>query len=103
MSEQLNLFQNAKEQWKTAARSSKNRSYDFDTVSGEPVDLLYHPELNENDYLRNLGFPGQYPFTRGIHPNLYRGKLWTMRQFSGFGTPEADSYTHLPLPTNREV
>ena len=88
MSEQLNLFQNAKEQWKTAARSSKNRSYNFDTVSGEPVDLLYHPECNENDYLKNLGFPGQYPFTRGIHPNLYRGKLWTMRQFSGFGTPE---------------
>ena len=88
MSEQLKLFQNAKEQWKTAARSSKNRSYDFDTVSGEPVHHLYHPELNENDYLKNLGFPGQYPFTRGIHPNLYRGKLWTMRQFSGFGTPE---------------
>ncbi len=88
MSEQLNLFQNANEQWKSAARSSKNRSYNFDTVSGEPVHLLYHPECNENDYLKNLGFPGQYPFTRGIHPNLYRGKLWTMRQFSGFGTPE---------------
>ena len=88
MSEQLNLFQNANEQWKKAARSSKNRSYNFDTVSGEPVDLLYHPECNENDYLKNLGFPGQYPFTRGIHPNLYRGRLWTMRQFSGFGTPE---------------
>ena len=88
MSEQLNLFQNAKEQWETAVRSSNNRSYNFDTVSGESVHLLYHPESEENDYLKNIGFPGQYPFTRGIHPNLYRGKLWTMRQFSGFGTPE---------------
>lgn len=88
MSEQLDFFQNAKEQWETTVRSSKQRSYNFDTVSGKPVHLLYHPESDENEYLKNLGFPGQYPFTRGIHPNLYRGKLWTMRQFSGFGTPE---------------
>jgi hypothetical protein len=83
MSEQLNLFQNANEQWKKAARSSKNRSYNFDTVSGEPVDLLYHPECNENDYLKNLGFPGQYPFT--LH--FFRGpmiKLYTMFLFSTF-------------------
>ena len=54
MSEQLNLFQNAKEQWKTAVRSSKNRSYNFDTVSGESVHLLYHPESEENDYLSRI-------------------------------------------------
>jgi len=88
MSEQLQLFQDAKEEWKTESDSSKIRPYNFDTVSGEQVSLLYHPDSNENKYLEKLGFPGQFPFTRGIHSNLYRGRLWTMRQFSGFGTPE---------------
>jgi len=59
------------------------------TVSGEPVELLYTPlEIAHLDYLRDLGFPGEYPYTRGVYSNMYRGKLWTMRQFSGFGTPE---------------
>jgi len=88
MNEQLNLFENAKEKWDQESRFSKERAYNFDTVSGEKVKSLYFPESDENGYLKNIGFPGQYPFTRGIHPNLYRGKLWTMRQFSGFGTPE---------------
>ncbi len=88
MKEQLNLFQNAKEKWEKDTQSSKKRAYNFDTVSGEKVKSLYYPDSDENGYLENIGFPGQYPFTRGVHPNLYRGKLWTMRQFSGFGTPE---------------
>ena len=57
-------------------------------MSGEKVDPLYYPESANGDYLVKIGFPGQYPYTRGIHANMYRGKLWTMRQFSGFGTPE---------------
>jgi methylmalonyl-CoA mutase N-terminal domain/subunit len=61
----------------------------FTTVSGEEVKPLYAPDDIENtDYLNEIGFPGQYPFTRGIHGNGYRGKIWTMRQFAGFGTPE---------------
>ena len=88
MNKQLELFQDAKENWESKITSSKDREYDFETVSGEKVNLLYHPSFDENNYLDNLGFPGQFPYTRGIHPNLYRGKLWTMRQFSGFGTPE---------------
>ncbi|MGB9742231.1 MAG: acyl-CoA mutase large subunit family protein [candidate division WOR-3 bacterium] len=59
----------------------------FQTVSGLPVDIIYTPaDLPGFDYLRDLGFPGEYPFTRGIRHNMYRGRVWTMRQFSGFGT-----------------
>jgi methylmalonyl-CoA mutase N-terminal domain/subunit len=61
----------------------------FTTVSMRPVDRLYSPvELSPFDYERDLGFPGEPPYTRGIHATGYRGKLWTMRQFAGFGTPE---------------
>ena len=59
------------------------------TVSGRPIDEIYTPEsLGSLDYARDLADPGQFPYTRGIHPTGYRGKLWTMRQFAGFGTPE---------------
>ncbi len=87
MSKQLELFDKQKHQWEEVANSSAERNYDFDTLSGEPLDLLYLPQDPSEDYLDQLGFPGQYPYTRGVHPNLFRGKLWTMRQFSGFGTP----------------
>ena len=61
----------------------------FTTISGRPVERLYSPEdLEALDYSRDLNPPGLYPYTRGIHPSGYRGKLWTMRQFAGFGTPE---------------
>jgi methylmalonyl-CoA mutase N-terminal domain/subunit len=61
----------------------------FQTISGRPIERLYTPEsIGEFDYSRELGDPGTFPYTRGIHPSGYRGKLWTMRQFAGFGTPE---------------
>ncbi|MBI1807545.1 MAG: methylmalonyl-CoA mutase family protein [Ignavibacteria bacterium] len=61
----------------------------FTTVSGEPIEMLYTPDdIAHLNYLSDIGFPGEFPFTRGIHHNMYRGKLWTMRQFAGFGTPE---------------
>jgi methylmalonyl-CoA mutase N-terminal domain/subunit len=56
------------------------------TISGLPVDPLYSPDNVEIDHERDLGAPGQYPFTRGVYPSMYRGRLWTMRQFAGFGT-----------------
>lgn len=60
---------------------------DFTSISGTPVKPLYTPEdIRDFDYMRELGFPGEYPFTRGVYPTMYRGRLWTMRQFSGFGT-----------------
>jgi methylmalonyl-CoA mutase N-terminal domain/subunit len=61
----------------------------FTSISGEEVKPLYTPEdLVENDSERDIGYPGEYPFTRGVYPSMYRGRLWTMRQFAGFGTAE---------------
>ena len=71
------------------ASSGRQRDALFTSVSGEEVDLLYTPEdIADLDYDRDLGFPGEFPYTRGVRSNMYRGRLWTMRQFSGFGTPE---------------
>jgi methylmalonyl-CoA mutase N-terminal domain/subunit len=58
------------------------------TISGLPNEPLYSPENVDVDHDRDLGYPGVYPFTRGVYPSMYRGKLWTMRQFAGFGTAE---------------
>src|ERR671932_224683 len=58
------------------------------TISGLENEPLYTPDNVEIDYERDLGYPGVYPFTRGVYPSMYRGKLWTMRQFAGFGTAE---------------
>lgn len=62
---------------------------DFLTTSSEPIARLYTPlDISDHDYLQDLGLPGQFPFTRGIHPTMYRGKPWTIRMFAGFGTAE---------------
>ncbi|RLI08279.1 methylmalonyl-CoA mutase [Candidatus Bathyarchaeota archaeon] len=65
------------------------RKKEFTTLSGIPVKRLYTPlDIAGKDYMRDLGLPGEYPFTRGIHATMYRARIWTMRQFSGFGTAE---------------
>ncbi|UCE73948.1 MAG: methylmalonyl-CoA mutase family protein, partial [Methanomassiliicoccales archaeon] len=62
---------------------------EFITTSSVPINRLYSPDdIKDFDYLKDLNFPNQYPFTRGVQPTMYRGKLWTMRMFSGFGTAE---------------
>ena len=78
----------AHRQWQEEYNNSTFRDYSFDTVSGQPVEPLYLPSALDDEYLEELGFPGQYPFTRGVYSSMYRGRLWTMRQFAGFGTPE---------------
>jgi len=88
MSRQLELFNEAKKKWNKEVQTSVKRDYNFDTLSGESLEPLYYPDKPSDDYLEKLGFPGQFPYTRGVHANMYRGKLWTKRQFSGFGTPE---------------
>ena len=62
------------------------RQTEFKTESGIPVERVYTPEDAETDYLRDLGFPGDYPYTRGVQPTMYRGRFWTMRQYAGFGS-----------------
>ena len=67
----------------------KIRQSKFTTVSGQEVDILSTPaDIEQINYLAEIGFPGEFPYTRGIHDTGYRGKVWTMRQFAGFGTPE---------------
>ncbi|MCX8195828.1 MAG: methylmalonyl-CoA mutase family protein [Acidilobaceae archaeon] len=65
------------------------REKEFVTLSGVPLNRLYTPlDLKDHDYMQKLGFPGEYPFTRGIHATMYRARIWTMRMFSGYGGPE---------------
>ena len=72
---------------KVAEDSAGERAASFTTVSGRPIERCYGPETRSGfDYGRDLGEPGQFPFTRGIHETMYRGKLWTMRQFAGYGS-----------------
>ena len=72
-----------------ALKKSPERGGPFTTVSGQPIERLYTADhLEPLDYTRDLNHPGAFPYTRGIHPTGYRGKLWTMRQFAGYGTPE---------------
>ena len=86
-----------RQEWDTevvepALARSPERQEAFKTLSGLPVSRLYTPlDQSEDDYLEDLSFPGQFPFTRGIHPTMYRGRLWTMRQYAGFGTAEASN------------
>jgi methylmalonyl-CoA mutase N-terminal domain/subunit len=73
--------------WRHAYEEAPKRPGDFVTQSSADVEPLYTPaDLEGFDYEAQLGYPGSYPFTRGVHPTMYRGKLWTMRQFAGFGT-----------------
>ena len=90
----LDELKDALEKWeetdlqKTLASMPERRA-DFITTSSEPVNRLYTPlDVADLDYASDLGLPGGYPFTRGVHPTLHRGKLWTMRMFAGFGTAE---------------
>ena len=83
MAEEL---QRAEKEWRRRVEREKERPGPFETVSGKKIKDLYTPrDTADLDYRRDLGFPGEYPFTRGVQPNMYRGRLWTMRQFSGFG------------------
>jgi len=72
--------------WRAAYAKGELRDLDFTGVSGREVQPIYTPlDVHHQDYLEQLGLPGEYPFTRGVHPTMYRGRLWTMRQFAGFG------------------
>jgi methylmalonyl-CoA mutase, N-terminal domain len=79
----------ATEEWRRELYDAKpERDALFTTMSGLPVEPLSTPDTVEVAYDRDLGYPGVYPYTRGVYPSMYRGKLWTMRQFAGFGTAE---------------
>jgi methylmalonyl-CoA mutase N-terminal domain/subunit len=85
------------QRWQTeivepALKRFPERQEHFATPSGIPLQRLYTPlDYGTGDYLEQLNFPGQFPFTRGVYPTMYRGRLWTMRQYAGFGTAEASN------------
>ncbi len=77
------------EKYDKALKKASSKKMEYTTISGKKIKELYTPlDLDGFDYMKQLSFPGEYPYTRGIHPTMYRGRLWTMRQFSGFGTAE---------------
>jgi methylmalonyl-CoA mutase N-terminal domain/subunit len=90
----LDELRNSFEQWeetslKKALTQLPERADEFITTSSEPINRLYTPlDVADMDYASTLGNPGEYPYTRGVHPTLHRSKLWTMRMFAGFGTAE---------------
>ncbi len=94
MFEPKEQIQAAQERWEQQClwpvlQKAPERDVRFMTTSSEPIDQLYTPlDLADSSYTRDIGHPGEYPFTRGVHPTRYRGKLWTMRMFAGFGTAE---------------
>jgi methylmalonyl-CoA mutase, N-terminal domain len=80
-------FREEHERWHDHYVKSGERDADFETLSGEPLEPLYTPDhVKDHDYDRDLGYPGHYPMTRGVYHSMYRGRLWTMRQFAGFGS-----------------
>jgi len=84
----------SKQEWREATLASTlkrapERQEKFETASGAEIDTVYTGEdLVDFDYTRDLGYPGEYPFARGVQPNMYRGRIWTIRQYAGFGTAE---------------
>ena len=92
--EEFEKMQKAREKWegdvvKQSLDKSPERKESFTTISGLEANRLYTPaDIADLDYSHTLGFPGEYPFTRGVQPTMYRGRLWTMRMFAGMGSPE---------------
>ena len=84
----MDTRKSAKDRWEEAYSKASERDAEFSTMSGVPIKPLYTPEDVEGDYDEKLGYPGEYPYTRGVYPNMYRGRLWTVRQFAGYGDPE---------------
>jgi methylmalonyl-CoA mutase N-terminal domain/subunit len=78
----------SEDEWRAAHGLSTERDASFTTLSGEPISPLYTERDVPADRDRAIGLPGQFPYTRGVYPSMYRGRLWTMRQFAGFGTAE---------------
>ena len=91
--EQLKKVEEEKEKWTEGVsrtlKETPERVPSFTTISDLEIRSLYTPlDISDLDYTRDIGFPGTYPFTRGVQPSMYRGRLWTMRMFSGLGGAE---------------
>lgn len=87
MTDKLKAIEEKQKVWQEKYRQLKERDAKFMTVSSDPIKELYTAaDIKDFDPDRDLGLPGEYPYTRGVQTNMYRGRLWTMRQFAGFAT-----------------
>jgi len=87
--EYLKKIEEEKKKWEQTLAKTKERKEVWETDSGIPVKPIYTPlDVKDHDYIKNIGFPGLPPYARGVYPNMYRGRFWTIRLFSGHGTPE---------------
>jgi methylmalonyl-CoA mutase N-terminal domain/subunit len=101
MSRATNGSGDAAQRHKQQVAAAEQRAADFTTLSGDTVDPIYTPaDVAGIDYERDIGVPGEYPFTRGPYTNMYRGRLWTMRQFSGYGTARESNQRYKYLLAN---
>jgi len=107
--DEIKKIKQLREEWenstvKKTLERFPERKEKFVTGSGEEVDRLYAPDnLGEFDYFKELNFPGEYPYTRGVQPTMYRGRLWTMRQYAGFGTAEESNKRYKYLLTQGQT
>src|SRR6266567_9418389 len=86
---QLPLFEEALHRYAEVVRRQPERPIQFMTTPSEPIERLYTPhDFSDDEYLEKVGFPGAWPYTRGVHATGHRGRLWTMRMFAGFGNAE---------------
>src|SRR6266511_2274380 len=107
--EERTRIEQARRRWeagtlKPALEKSPERPALFAASTGAPAERLYTPaDIAALDYVRDLGFPGEFPYTRGVQPTAYRGRLWTMRQYAGFGSAgETRSEEHTSELQSRE-
>lgn len=107
--QEKNQIEEARKQWEkhtlnNTLQKFPERRESFVTGSDNEIKRLYDPlDLNEFDYLKDLGYPGEYPYTRGVQPTMYRGKLWTMRQYAGFGDAEESNKRYKYLLKNGQT
>src|SRR5690349_1735095 len=98
-------FQDAKKKWEETVLAKSlsrdpEREAKFENLSGIEIDRVYYPRHPEEEYLQKEGFPGSYPFTRGVQPTMYRGRFWTMRMYAGFATAEESNERYRYLIAN---
>ncbi len=109
LNERLEKIREAKDKWESETlrphlEKHPERLTEFISTSSRPINRLYTPlDVPDLDYLRDLGFPSDYPYTRGVQPTMYRGRIWTMRQFAGMGTAEESNARYKFLLANGQT
>ena len=92
-------IEEGRRRWQARYDASRTRDADFTTLSGDPVEPVYGPRPGDTyEGFERIGWPGEYPYTRGLHPTGYRGRTWTIRQFAGFGNAQQTNERYRMIP-----